>query len=819
MTKKSYVAVVISLLLGTSTSAFAEWPSTPTLEPIRVAQDANSPLIAPDNEGGAFVSFRNGGFYDDKGGFDVLIQHYDSLGNPSWNEPLLVFDTSKSWASYYGTVTDSEGNAYIASDIFAGSNYSDHSAVHLAKITKDGKLAWEQALNLTPNIDLPVNGLGISLGAHADNIVAAWIKSTSGYTVDSFGSLTCVNKEGKLVWSKDITINNSYTFATQPIVNDDSVIVLLEVGATPETTDSHFMVQKYSIVDGKPMWAEPINITSGDNFVHRENSGRAVEVKSDGEGGVVLGFYHITGPNQGIILLQHVRADGQKVFPGQGLRLSGDSLENGAVSLAYDGETYYVTWSASQSIQSESGESRHYSAIKGVAINQQGKFIWNSDGSTHPSMLKDWKQLNTEGPLDNWFSGYTNPAITLNEHGHLNMTYGEETIYKYYLYAQVIDAKTGDNRNLPVSFSDGPIEVIDNMAFGRTIFGQPILSYVVDSGTDSSGGTINLLNFDGNANSGVSKDILVEKIAPIHLSPGEDKLITLKVLDPESQHHEKTVSSATGVVHSKMQEEANKFAFTISTDNWLEESDTVLAKAQDLGNVERIGLSEIKVKAPSYRPPKVMPFESISVNEQESALISANIDAAADAKLEFNWQQTAGPSVNFTANNSQLNITTDYVAADTTLTFALSVTDGVLVSEAMVDVIVKNTSTPTIKGADAEAQLGQQFTLQPTIEAAKLPISYHWSQVSGARTVYTVGTEGSLNGTAPLSHGAVTFLLEAKDANGEMFSKSFNLNVAEPSSVNSSGGSLGFSLLLLGLFGIWKRVSSKFQFNARGSHV
>lgn len=814
MTKKSYVAAVISLLLGTSTSAFAQWPSTPALDPIRVALDANSPLIAPDNDGGAFVSFRNGGFYDDKGGFDVFIQHYDSLGNPSWNEPVLVFDTSKTWASYYGTVTDSEGNAYIASDIFEGSNYSDHSAVYLAKISKDGKLAWEQPLNLTPNVNLPVNGLGISLGAHADHIVAAWGKSRSSYTVDSFGSLTCVNKDGKLVWSKDITINNSYTFATQPIVNDDSVIVLLEVGATPETTDSHFMLQKYSIIDGKPIWAEPVNITSGDNFAHRENSGRSVVVKSDGEGGVVLSFYHITGPNQGIILLQHVRADGQKVFQGQGLRLSGDSLENGAVSLAYDGDTYYVTWPASQSVQMESGESRHYSAIKGVAINQQGKFIWNSDGSTQPRMLKEWKQLNTNGPLNNWFSGYTNPAITLNEHGQLNMTYGEETIYKYYLYAQVIDVKTGNNQNLPVLFSDGPVDVIDNMAFGRTIFGQPILSYVVDSGTDSSGGTINLLNFDGNANSGISKDILVEKIAPINLSPGEEKLITLKVLDSTSQQHQKAVSSASGFVHSKMQEDAHKFTFSISTDNWLDTPDTVLAQVQDLDNVKRIGLSTIKVKAPRYRPPKVMPIKSITVNERETAQITATIDAAADAKLEFNWLQTAGPSVNFTTNNSQLNIATDYVAADTKLTFALSVTDGVLVSQEHVDVIVKNTSTPTIEGADAEAQLGQQFTLKPTITTAKLPVSYHWSQVSGARTVYTVGNEGSLNGTAPLSHGAVTFLLEAKDANGEMFSKNFNVNVTEPSSVDSSGGSLGFSLLLLGLFGIWKRIFGKYQFNA-----
>ena len=235
---------------------------------------------------------------------------------------------------------------------------------------------------------------------------------------------------------------------------------------------------------------------------------------------------------------------------------------------------------------------------------------------------------------------------------------------------------------------------------------------------------------------------------------------------------------------------------------------------QDLDNVERVGLSAIKVKAPSYRPPKVMPFSSISINEGENSQITASIDAAADAKLEFSWQQTAGPSVNFTNNNSQLDIATDYVAADAKLTFALSVTDGVLVSQEHVDVIVKNTSSPTLKGADTQAQLGQQFTLKPMITSAKLPISYHWSQVSGARTVYTVGNEGSLNGTAPLSNGSVTFLLEAKDANGEMFSKSFNLSVAEQSSSDSSGGSLGFSILLLGLLGIWKRIFGKSQFNA-----
>lgn len=811
MTQKSYAAIVVALALGTSAPVLAEWPSEPAISPIQVTDSGGSPKIAVDNDGGTYVSYRNRIYntaFPSSSGMDVLIQHYDAYGNPSWDAPITVYDTNKTFASYYGTVTDAQGNAYVANDIHEF-NDLEHNAVHLTKITKDGKMPWG-SLNLTPGVNPISNGLGITLDAHGNHIVTAWAKGASGLTVDVYSAIACTNSDGKILWSKDIQIDGKYTFVTKPIVTDDGVIVLIEVGIAPGTTQSHFIMQKYALTDGQPMWAQPVNITSGDNFSHPVDSGNSVQLKRDGHGGAVLSYYHITGPNQGTILLQHVHADGSKSFSGQGLRLSGDELGNGSTSLAYDGDNYYVTWRAQKIAANEEGVATQYSAIKGVAVDKNGKFIWNSDGSTNPSFLYDWQPEYRTGPVAGWFSGYVNPAMTLNENGDINLTYGVETIYQYYLYAQVLDPKTGVRVGESVNFSDGPIKVQGEMAFGRTIFGQPLLSYAVGDGSTTE---LRLLNFDGQAKSGVSQNVLVQKVMPVELTPNETKNITLKVLDSQSTNHDSSASSATGLVNANVTASEAAFTVSLSTEAWLADSDSVNVTVHDLDNAERSGVSTIKVQAPSYRPPRIMPLDNLSVEEGATAQVTAVIDAAEGAELEIQWQQTAGPIVELTSDGANLAVTTDYIAEDTVLTFNLSVSDDRQTVTQSVDIIVKNMNTPVINGSDTHAAPGEQFSFTPVFENAKAPVSVSWSQVDGARTVYTVDEDGALHGTAPLSEGTLTLAIQAVDANGESFTRDFSLSVAAPVAADSNGGGSlgGLSILLLGIMVMWKRTFGKKQ--------
>lgn len=810
--------MMVALVLGGGTPAFAEWPSNPAISPIVVDERANSPIVAADNEGGVYVSFRGPRYnrYADTGGFDVFIQHFDAVGNQSWPEPIMLYDTSKGYTSYYGLSTDAEGNAYVANDIYEGNNIYQ-SAVHLTKITKSGELPWGE-LNLTPGVALETNGLGISLAAHGNHVVTTWAKSSSNQTLDGYGAIACTNSDGKMLWTKDINIDGKYTFATKPVVFEDSVIVLVETAVAPDTYQSNFIMQKYALVDGSLMWSEPVSITSGDNFAHPVDSGRSVNLIRDGKGGVVLSFYHITGPNEGVIYLQHVLQNGEKSFSGQGLRISGDELGNGATSLAYDGEQYYVAWEASKVAANADGVQTSYSAIKGVAIDDEGKFLWGAKGDSSPVFIKEWKPVFRVGDLADWFSGYQNPSLVLNEDGNVNLSYGSETTYSYYLYAEVLDRDSGESLFEPKSFSDGPIKVQGEMSLARTIFGQPILAYV---SALSSDGEVRLLNFDGKANSGVSEGVLVEKMMPVEVTPSEPKQLMLKVLDNNGSSHESTVTSESGVVNTELSKGVTDLNVSISTDEWLDSSDVVTVQVQDLDNIDRVGVSSFKVQAPATRQTQLQPFETKQVEENSTVQISAIVSSSETAQFTIDWQQIAGPAVEYTSDKQDLTVVTGFVAEDTTLTFRVSVHDGHQVVEQEVDIIIENILSPLISGSDSNAVPGELFNFTPVFENAKAPVSVNWSQLEGVRTVYTISPDGNLQGTAPLVEGPVTFSLEAVDANGEEFEKSFSLKVAnEIKEDKDSGGSLaGFSLLFLTMLASWKRTFANKKNKFRGNYV
>lgn len=809
MTNKSYAAVMVALVLGTSTPVMAEWSSNPATAPLIVTDNGNAPKLVPDQDGGTYITFRNNlytPFNAENSGFDIFALHYDAFGNQSWDAPIRMFDTSKSYVSYYGAVIDGDGNLYIGNDIYPANIPSDHSTVQINKVNKDGTLGWETPVVVSHDEGLYSNGLGLTMAAKGDHIAAVWAKGFTGQTVDTFTGMACIDKSGKILWQRDIQIDNKYTFATKPVVTDDGVIVLLEVGIAPGTSNSLFMMQKYSLVDGSEMWPQPINITSGNSFFHPVNNGLSTQLIADNESGVILTNYHVLSPNEGTLFLQHVHADGSKQFAGQGLRISGNELGNSVTSLSYDGGNYYMVWAANKIAPNDDGVATKFSAIKGTAIDGNGRFIWNQNGSTEPTFLKPWRPFLTSGPIANWFSGYMEPRTVLNENGNLNMTWGEETTYRYNLKAQPIDVKTGVPIGEAVMHSNGPVQATGDMAHARTVFGQPLLAYVEN-------GPIKLVNFDADAKSGVSENVLVEKPAPITLKPGEEKTLTLKVLDNHSNNHNSSLSEATGSVNATVADNDNAVKVTLSTDAWLEDADMVTVNVQDVDNVDRIGTSAIKIHAPRYHAPSIVPMETLTIAEHESVAFSAQIDAAEYAVLDITWQQMSGPAVEFVADGASLSVMTDYVEKDTALTFNLSVTDGKQIASQNVTINVQNTSQPSISAGNAQAKPGEQFSLTPVISGAKAPVSYTWSQRDGARTVYTFDDKGVLSGTAPLTEGTVVLSLQATDANGESFSQDFNVAVALPveENNNNDGGSLGFSVLLLGLLSVCKRAFGKIQ--------
>ncbi|WP_295797105.1 hypothetical protein [uncultured Microbulbifer sp.] len=821
MPHKKSLALAIAMATAASAPVYAQWSSEPATSAIEVTDSGTLPLVTAEKDGGIYVSYRNGVYFcrpwlgpcdSTANGFDIWLQHYDANGNQSWESPQLIFDTDKQYTFAYDMVTDDEGNAYIANDVFPGTIPSVESTVQIAKINRDGTPGWETPLNLTPDNTFESNGGGLSMATNGTVMAVAWAKGPSRIE-DAFGALALFDKDGNVLWNQDIQIDGRYTTVTKPIVTDDSVLVLLEVGQQVGTTQSHYYVQKYALADGSPMWSKPLAITSGGNFSHPINNGRAVQIVADGEGGLVMSWYHILGIGESYVMLQQVYANGDKKFPGQGLRISGDHLGNSSTSLAYDGDTAYVTWVVSKTDYDEEGSVQPYSGVRGAAISADGEFIWSEDGSTEPATLLPWRVLETRADYqDQWFRGYTKTALSLNQDDSLNLTYAEEkiTAQTYALFTQVFDPANGAPVGEPVAFTDGAIAMGSGGGYDRTIFGQPVFAYT--AGRENGTGPVKLVNFDGQGLSGVSEDILVEKRPVATLSPGQHKTLELKVLDNAGSAHDNMVESNSSLVDLALNGSDTDLQLDVGTAHLLLETVPLKVKVQDVSDSSRVGTSTIKIRAPHSVVPTIAPIADQTVDETESVTMIADI-LSSGSELQMHWQQTAGPAVEFTGNGAELTVVTDYVAVDTLLSFSLTVLDGMQQASTSVDILVANTSAPSISGGDASVAVGESFSFSPEISGAKAPYFLSWAKTAGADTVWTESSDGTLTGTAPLSTGTVEFTLTAEDANGEVFSKNFKLSVNQPEESNEkkkSGGSFGSAaVLLLGLAALVRRRFGK----------
>ncbi|WP_338591671.1 hypothetical protein VXM60_03450 [Shewanella khirikhana] len=806
MAQKHKLALAVALAVGFGSPAIAEWSNDPANSAILVTNKGNTPQIVADSKGGVYVSYRNDSYYwrnPNNSGFDVFVQHYNANGIQSWPEPVRAFDTSKQFASYYGTAIDEDDNVYIANDIYPSWNPHENSTVQIAKINNEGNFVWETPLNLTPNADYWDNGLGITMDAKGSHIVAAWARGYTSATVDGFSVLAGLTKDGEMLWQKEIQISEGrYTFATKPIIIGDSVMVLLEIAGQTGSSRTHYYLQKYALSDGSPKWAEPVAITSGANFDHPIDSALHVRLLADGEGGVLMSWYHSIGYNEGMLMLQHVNAEGRKKYPGQGLRFSGELRGNATPHMTDDGQNTYLVWPVHKKDIGEDELLHDYSAVRGVAISRSGELLWDTDDA-EPKYLLPWRQWNTEGyPNDDWFKGYQDPQLIFNQNGKLNLTYGEETNFAYYLQAQVINPVNGETIGDVVPFSNGPVEVAGTVSSVRTTFGQPVMAFPY------SYGPIRLVNFDGTGHSGVSQDVLIEQVPTQFLSPGEQKQLSLKLLDNVSSDHNASIESASEQVSAELTNNISTLDVTLSTDSLLTDNIAVTVTAEDQNAPLRTGSGVINVRTPLTMPPVITPMADQQMNEADSLTVAAEVQAMDYTNLEVQWEQTAGPVIEYQAEGTSLTLNSHYVAEDTLVSFTITATDGEKMSSQSVNVMVKNTVIPTISGGDTSATPGMPFSITPTISGALAPVSLNWTQASGANTVYTVAADGTLNGTAPLTTGTVTLSLHAVDANGQSFSHDFNVNVDNPEQP-SSGGGMGWLGVLLGMLAIPLRRSGK----------
>ncbi|MDO6638516.1 endonuclease [Shewanella sp. 5_MG-2023] len=203
-----------------------------------------------------------------------------------------------------------------------------------------------------------------------------------------------------------------------------------------------------------------------------------------------------------------------------------------------------------------------------------------------------------------------------------------------------------------------------------------------------------------------------------------------------------------------------------------------------------------------------------SVNEGEAFIIDASETVVKDeVELSFNWEQTAGPELEFDASSSILALTAPEVTSDTPLQFTLTVSDGTLETTQAVSVTVVNVPLAFDISFSGNTELNEGDSTVITAAIANEPegLQYSWTQISGMSADYTA--DGLvLNVTAPDVDVDQTLVFTLFVSDGEeQYSTNVSIDVKNQQesgwSKPDGAGSLGAGLLML-LPLLWRRRQS-----------
>ena len=218
-------------------------------------------------------------------------------------------------------------------------------------------------------------------------------------------------------------------------------------------------------------------------------------------------------------------------------------------------------------------------------------------------------------------------------------------------------------------------------------------------------------------------------------------------------------------------------------------------------------------------PPVANAGADFAVNEGESALLSGALSSDADADpLTYDWTQTAGPTVTLSgADTATPSFTSPAIAADTPLTFRLTVADepaGATASDT-ITVTVRNVNLPPVANAGADFTVDERQSVMLSGANSSEPdgelLSYAWTQISGPPVVLSNANTATPSFTAPevAADTALVFRLTVTDPNNAPSTDDIAVNVRNTDVTGSTsilGGGLPFlSLLVLGLPAVLRR--------------
>jgi chitinase len=180
--------------------------------------------------------------------------------------------------------------------------------------------------------------------------------------------------------------------------------------------------------------------------------------------------------------------------------------------------------------------------------------------------------------------------------------------------------------------------------------------------------------------------------------------------------------------------------------------------------------------------PNMAPLANAGADQSVAGQSSVTLDGSGSTDpdgdtLTYSWTQTAGPVVTlsdasavspvFTAPRGQ--------ASATTLTFTLSVSDGVVSTTDTIDVVIAPNNPPVANaGADlGPIDSGQTVTLNgsASTDPDSDPLTYAWSQVSGTAVTLAGANTATPSFVAPLVNGFEDLVFELIVNDGQVASQ------------------------------------------------
>lgn len=204
----------------------------------------------------------------------------------------------------------------------------------------------------------------------------------------------------------------------------------------------------------------------------------------------------------------------------------------------------------------------------------------------------------------------------------------------------------------------------------------------------------------------------------------------------------------------------------------------------------------VTVRVPDTNvPPTALPGPSYSVNETASVILAGAGSDPDGTIAAYLWTQTAGPTVTLTnANTATASFTAPTVAADTVLTFLLTVTDNQgKTDSAPMSITVRNLNQPPVANAGSPQTVnkGSVVTLAGSgTDTDGTIASYQWTQTAGPAVTLATPNAATTAFTAPLvtADTVLTFQLTVTDNSGATGTAATSvtvLNVNSPPTANA----------------------------------